>query len=223
MALNAVSRFYEKHHADNAKVGTGRIASRQRIEHLCRWIGTDRDLLDLGCRDGELTSNYLAGNRITGIDVDRQALAIAAGRGINAIYSDLNEPLPVPDAGFDVVVMGEVLEHLMFPPITVAEVARVLRPGGTFVGSVPNGYRLKHRQAFLFGGDIDTNPFHEHLHTFARWTLEKMLRAHFAEVEILAVGGRIIGPLKVGPATPRAIAFWFGKDLVFRATKLPAK
>lgn len=217
MAVKQVTRFYEQHHAENEKVGTGRIASRQRIGMLVDWVGTGKDLLDLGCRDGELTSNYMAGNRVTGCDIDRNALEIARGRGINGVYADLNEDLPFPDQSFDVVVTGEVLEHVMFPPMTVREIARVLRPGGMLVGSVPNGYRLKARRQFLFGGDVDTNPFHEHLHTFAWWTLQRMLEERFVDVQTTAVGGRIIGPLKVGPRSPRAIKYWFGKDLVFRA------
>src|SRR5579884_2702081 len=114
MAVKAVTRFYEDHHATNAKVGTGRIASRQRISYFVDWVGKGKDLLDLGCRDGELTSRYLEGNRVTGCDIDRNALEIAKKRGIDAHYADLNEDLPFPDKSFDVVVTGEVLEHVMF-------------------------------------------------------------------------------------------------------------
>jgi 2-polyprenyl-3-methyl-5-hydroxy-6-metoxy-1,4-benzoquinol methylase len=222
MSVKAVTRFYEAHHADNAKVGTGRIASRQRIAHFVEWVGNGKDLLDLGCRDGELTSHYLDGNRVTGCDIDRNALEIAKKRGIDTHYADLNEDLPFPDKSFDAVVTGEVLEHVMFPPMTVKEIARVLRPDGMLVGSVPNGYRLKARSKFLFGGEVDTNPFHEHLHTFAWWTLRQMLEQHFENVFITAVGGRIVGPWKVGKRTPRRLAFWFAKDLVFRAQKVKA-
>jgi 2-polyprenyl-3-methyl-5-hydroxy-6-metoxy-1,4-benzoquinol methylase len=223
MSVKAVTRFYEDHHAQNAKVGTGRIASRQRIGHFVEWVGKGKDLLDLGCRDGELTSHYMEGNRVTGCDIDRNALTIAAKRGIDAHYADLNEELPFGEKQFDVVVTGEVLEHVMFPPMTVKEIARVLRPDGMLVGSVPNGYRLKARRQFLFGGDVDTNPFHEHLHTFAVWTLRRMLEQYFENVYITAVGGNILGPWKVGAKTPRRIAFWFAKDLVFRARGVRGK
>lgn len=43
--------------------------------------------------------------------------------------------LPFPDESFDVVYSSQVLEHVREPSIQFSEIARVLRPGGTFVGS----------------------------------------------------------------------------------------
>ena len=52
------------------------------------------------------------------------------------------EHLPFADASFGVVVMSEVIEHLLRPELAVWEVARVLRPGGTFVMTTNNASEM---------------------------------------------------------------------------------
>ena len=79
------------------------------------------------------------------------------------MWADVEEPLPFDDASFDVVVAAELLEHLRRPDHLVAEIARVLRPGGTIAGSVPNAYRLKNRLRALRGRPIEQDETHEHL------------------------------------------------------------
>jgi len=65
---------------------------------------------------------------------------------------DLTRPLPYPDGGFDVVVLCEVAEHLPTEIPVVAEIGRVLAPGGHLVLSTPNVARLHSRWHFLFTG-----------------------------------------------------------------------
>jgi SAM-dependent methyltransferase len=48
------------------------------------------------------------------------------------------ESLDLPAAGFDVVVLWHVLEHLSDPGATLVQVGRLLRPGGTLLVGVPN-------------------------------------------------------------------------------------
>ena len=105
-------------------------------------------MLDLGCRSGALTRHFLEGNEVVGVDVDRAALAKAAELGITPVVADVDEPLPLDSETFDVVVAGELLEHVRFPRALVAEVRRVLAPGGVFVGSVPNAFRVQNRLRF---------------------------------------------------------------------------
>ena len=117
-------------------------------------------MLDVGCRSGALTQYYVAGNTVVGLDVDEVALAHAARRGLATVAADANGPLPFPDASFDVVVAAEVIEHLRDPERFVAEAWRVLQPGGTFTGSVPNTFRLKNRLRFLAGRHPEPNQLH---------------------------------------------------------------
>jgi SAM-dependent methyltransferase len=110
-----------------------------------------------------LTRAYAGANDVVGVDVDRGALERAAALGIATVWADVEEPLPFDDAAFDVVVAAELLEHLRRPDRLVTEIRRVLRPGGTITGSLPNAYRLKNRLRATVGLSVEQDPTHEHL------------------------------------------------------------
>ena len=168
--------------------------------------GPGRRVLDLGCRFGALTRAYAEGNEVVGVDVDREALAEAAKLGIETRWADVEEPLPFDDASFDVAVAGELVEHLREPERLVAEIRRVLRPGGRFVGSVPNFFRLRNRLAMLAGRPLDHDP--THLRIFAPRDLRTLL-AGYDEIELRFVASRL---LRLSPRL-------FGNIVVFTARK----
>ena len=90
-------------------------------------------LLDLACGGGLLAPHVAAkGHRHVGLDLSATALAHARAHGLLVVRGDVLR-LPFPDAVADVVVAGEVLEHVARPLDLVAEACRVLRPGGTLV------------------------------------------------------------------------------------------
>jgi SAM-dependent methyltransferase len=63
------------------------------------------------------------------------------------------DEFPYPDATFDVVVFSELIEHLAVNPVwTLAEIHRVLRPGGHVVVTTPNALSLDRLWTFLHGG-----------------------------------------------------------------------
>jgi methionine biosynthesis protein MetW len=151
--------------------------------------GPGKTVLDLGCRAGALSQHFLAGNEVTGLDVDEHALGFAAQRGLHTVWGDVEEPLPFEDDSFDAVVVGEILEHVRFPGDVVAEIVRVLRPGGVVVGSVPNVFRLKNRLKFLLGRPPENNPMHLRMYSPAS------IRAELAPIgpaELSFVGGRLV-------------------------------
>ena len=61
--------------------------------------------------------------------------------------------LPFADETFDLVIFSEVIEHLTFPQIMTAEIARILGPGGALVLTTPNIFSLGNRLATLLGTD----------------------------------------------------------------------
>lgn len=147
-------------------------------------------VLDLGCRTGALTQQYAGGNEVVGVDVDREALARAESRlGIETVWADVESGLPFEDGSFDVVVAGELLEHLADPSAAVTHVRRVLRGDGRFVGSVPNAFRLKARIEFARGRQPDWDP--THLQMFSPSSLRALL-ADFDDVDIRFAVGRYV-------------------------------
>jgi SAM-dependent methyltransferase len=99
-----------------------------RIEEFLPAAESGRRALLLGCKDdGELRPLRHAGFEPVALDVHR--------RDVLDLVGDAHR-LPLRSAAFDLVLSVQVLEHLHSPWIAVHEIARVLRTGGWFVGSV---------------------------------------------------------------------------------------
>ena len=201
----SLQKRYEEHHRERRDEGDF-VFVPERIPLFVAAIGSGKHVLDLGCRSGALTTHFLDGNSVVGLDVDAAALEKAAALGIEPVQADVEDPLPFEDASFDAVVAGELFEHLQFPDALVAEIRRVLRPGGTLVGSVPNAFRIQSRLRFLRGRPPEDDP--THLRMFSPGAMRALLDA-FDDVRIDFVGGRFA----------RLSARLFARDLVFRATK----
>jgi 2-polyprenyl-6-hydroxyphenyl methylase / 3-demethylubiquinone-9 3-methyltransferase len=90
-------------------------------------------LLDIACGGGVMAP-YVArlGYRHVGADIGQSALLIAREHGVQPVRADAAR-LPFADGVADVVVAGEMLEHVTDRPAVVAELCRVLAPGGTLV------------------------------------------------------------------------------------------
>lgn len=99
-------------------------------------IGPGNGYLEDRCRD--------AGLDVTSIDPDEETVRLMRARGHKAHAAYL-DALPFADGSVNCLVASEVLEHV--PPealaASLAEVRRVLAPGGLFMGTVPNDERLE--------------------------------------------------------------------------------
>lgn len=104
-------------------------------------------VLDLGCGEGRHVHgvHMLGGIHVTGVDLDEPSLEKAragletlppSGADSRIMTADAYR-LPFGDGSFDAVICSEVLEHLHDYPAALREIARVLKPGGRFVGTVP--------------------------------------------------------------------------------------
>jgi ubiquinone/menaquinone biosynthesis C-methylase UbiE len=95
-----------------------------------------REVLDVGCGEGQIARLAKVGgaSRVVGIDPTRAQVVEAAQRGGGATYALSGAAaLPFSDASFDAVVACLVFEHINDVDDAIAEVARVLRPGGRFL------------------------------------------------------------------------------------------
>jgi SAM-dependent methyltransferase len=201
--VSSLGERYQEHHRERRDDGDF-VFVPERVPYFVAAVGTGKRVLDLGCRSGALTRHFLEGNSVVGLDVDPAALEKAAALGIEPLEADVEQPLPLVDASFDAVVAGELFEHLQFPDALVAEIRRVLRPGGVLVGSVPNAFRVQSRLRFLAGRAPEDDP--THLRMFSPRAVRELLAA-FDGVELDFVGGRY----------RRLHARLLGRDLVFRA------
>ena len=130
-------------------------------DDLRRWLDPlmvrGRKALDVGCGDGARYGArvHQSGVEVHGVDISEVAVEAARARGVNARVASLADPLPYPDATFDVVICLEVLEHLVDPAVVAREIARVLRPGGSALLSVPNSAFWTTRVELLFTGHFN--------------------------------------------------------------------
>lgn len=165
------------------------------------------DCLDVGCGDGGTSGLWLDSHARSyrGVDVSAPAIALAQEAGLNAQVIDDAATLPFADSSFDAAVCVEVLEHVFEPQRAVAEIARVLRPGGLLIISVPNvAYWRRRADLALLGrwnplGDelSTTQPWRDpHIRFFTRRALAGMLKSHgYADARVGGYGGTILGDI----------------------------
>jgi trans-aconitate methyltransferase len=93
-------------------------------------------ILDLGCGDGQLTARIAAtGASVTGLDASPQMAAAARSRGI-AVEQGSAESMPFAGLAFDAVFSNAALHWVRDQDAMLAEVRRVLKPGGRFVAEM---------------------------------------------------------------------------------------
>src|SRR5262245_11229405 len=98
--------------------------------------------LDLGCGDGTLASVLFSrcrGVRWTGLDIDPVDAALAAKRGIyDSVIVAPAQAIPARAGAFDIVFSNSALEHMPSLDEVLGEIARVLKPNGRLVFTVPD-------------------------------------------------------------------------------------
>lgn len=105
---------------------------------VLEWLAAQpgESILDLGCGDGQLTQRIAAsGARITGVDASPEMVAAARARGVAADQAKA-ESLPYSDGAFDAVFSNAALHWVGDQNAMLAEVRRVLKPGGRFVAEM---------------------------------------------------------------------------------------
>jgi SAM-dependent methyltransferase len=114
--------------------------------HALALVGQGKKVLELGCAAGHVT-RALVERRCEVVAIEADAEAAAAlddltGADVDVFVGDLTDPTVVQKAAegrtFDVVLAGDVLEHLPDPAATLHACREVLRPDGYVVVSLPN-------------------------------------------------------------------------------------
>lgn len=158
---------------------------RRRLREVARSYAYRPAILDVGGRKSHYTIGIPAS--ITIIDLPRESeIQKKLNLGINEEIADQTRTRrsnvqtvvlgdmthsSLPDSSFDCVVSVEVLEHVKQDELFVTEVHRVLKPGGLFLLTTPNGDFVR-----------NTNP--DHVRHYRRGQLHSLLASHFAVVHV---------------------------------------
>jgi len=146
-------------------------------------VGYDKHVLDVGCSTGYLAEVLLKrGCRVTGIEIDPKAARRAEEYCERVMVGDvesldLGEELD--EGSFDVIIFGDVLEHLKDPLQALRRLESFLGPRGYVVASIPNIAHGSVRLALMQGkfryhslGLLDST----HLRFFTRESLEQLFK-----------------------------------------------
>ncbi len=163
------------------------LAKRLRV--ILSRAGQTGRVLDVGCATGNLL-NALRGHgwEVYGVELNARAAAYARERlGLPVFTGDLMG-VHFPDGWFDMVILWDVLEHLHDPKGVLQEAARVTRPGGRLVLSLPNPHSVEARVfgRYWAGWDVP-----RHLHIFTVSVLGCLLSKTGWQIdEVFSMGGR---------------------------------
>lgn len=127
-------------------------ARRDIHEVVLNWFSTQKRgrVLDVPAGYGHLSISL----KDMGFDVVCGEIQpeIFRAKGLECAYVDLNKGIEAADSSFDYVCCVEGLEHTTDPYRAVAELSRVLKPGGVGVFSIPNYCNIESRLRYLFRG-----------------------------------------------------------------------
>ncbi|MEL4304534.1 class I SAM-dependent methyltransferase [Methanococcoides sp. LMO-2] len=161
------------------------------------------NILDVGCNEGYIGSVFQKSkNCFYGIDFDPQSLILAQKQYCKIILADLNtsdiEKLSLDDNFFDVIIFGDILEHLMDPLDTLNRFKRYLKPDGKIIVSLPNIANFSIRFKLLFGsfdytetGILDRT----HLHFYTIKSAMKLVKDSDYKIEKIKYGSNLFGYL----------------------------
>ncbi len=129
----------QKHAERGAPSYVWRAGQDRRLEMIRHWAHTHGTaILVDGCGLGAYAVHLLEDSpHVVGFDIEHDRAAIAHQKVPN-IHVGASEHKPYPADSFDVILSHEVLEHVQGDRAAVAEMARVLRPGGRAVIFCPN-------------------------------------------------------------------------------------
>lgn len=147
--MKTQAKFYDSNLTDNPFVDD---RLRKVIELASKLSATS--VLDIGCGRGTLIQALRAASpsaKYVGIEIADSLGALAGTKGIEVVKHDVSQRLPFEDETYDLVLFGEVIEHLFDPDYTLDEIHRILKRSGTLIVTTPNLASWLNRLVLLFG------------------------------------------------------------------------
>lgn len=120
-------------------------------------VNSNAHFLDLGCDDGEVTSQMakkIQTKNLYGVEIVSDRANAARSKGIEVKEFDLNRPFAFSDNMFDCIHANQVIEHLYDTDNFLAEIFRILKPGGYAIISTENASSWCNIFASIMGWQI---------------------------------------------------------------------
>lgn len=175
----------------NDKKTLGALQNNPRIRVMAKIANSlgleNKDILDIGCYDGTflslLENRY---NNLYGLEASDYGARESTKKGIRVkqFFFDDQTRMPFDDQTFDLIVAGEIIEHIYDTDFFISEIGRLLKPGGKLLISTPNIASLGRRALLFFGKNplIELSPNENdssgHIRYFTFATLRQLLQKH---------------------------------------------
>lgn len=157
-----------------------------RIRKTLALVGTGKKVLDIGCYTGDISLAIKEkGNTVVGLDCNTEFVKMTQKKGIKAKFANFEGKFPIKSNSFDLIVAGEIIEHIYHTENFLKECNRVLKKNGEIIITTPNINYWAYRIKMLFGKTLpfaiesgeesEANPGHVRYYTIdsLKETLQK--------------------------------------------------
>ena len=179
---------------DRRDTGYHKLIDDQAAE-LVRRVGEGKRVLEVGCGTGLVLERIAKfASEAKGIDLSPGMLAHAKARKLDVQEADCTR-LPFEDASFDVACSFKVLAHVPDFDAAMAEMVRVVRPGGHLVVDIYNRTSIRYLIKRMFGPRKTSAVFDEAAISTRFWNLEEALTHVPDSTRLVDVAGiRVLTP-----------------------------
>lgn len=187
-----------------------------KVKYILDHLPASGDVLEVGSGDGKILRTLASqrpGLHLHGCDIRNWD---HPDKGMQ--FRQMERDIPYEDESFDAVIVVDVLEHVPDPSHIVSEIARVLRPGGRFVGFVPIEGEPKSLYALyrgLLGQDLYERTKH-HVQAFTHDDVARLLATRFEVVDkqhaYHALGHVMDATFFAAAHLPRLGRFWWREN-----------
>jgi len=123
-----------------------------RIVKTLSMVGTNKTVLDIGCFTGDIAlAIKQKGNKVFGLDCKSEFIKMTQAKGIPAKLTNLEKKFPIKNESIDLIVAGEIIEHIYYTERFLRECHRILKKDGEILITTPNVNWLSFRLQMLLG------------------------------------------------------------------------
>jgi 2-polyprenyl-3-methyl-5-hydroxy-6-metoxy-1,4-benzoquinol methylase len=150
MKTNPYNKYNEKRYS--IKMPTDGV-DKTRIDFIVNNIPDSKlEILDIGCWDGSYAIRYKkTTNKVYGIESSLSSVKKAIKKGIYAHHGDFMEDIFFSKDKFDIIVAGEVIEHIFDTDMFLTKIRRLLKKNGILILTTPNVASLPRRILLFLG------------------------------------------------------------------------